>query len=128
MIVFVEDLLQRPVFEFEKIITFMGLKFDRPKLVGLVKVGTSDFSKTLLTALGAYNISANHAPTELLDAGIDAIDNEYASTKGLTKWPCKMFRDLKSPSVTLALSASDVAANCQGPYVRCEVQYDQAGG
>ena len=119
---FVEDIVQRPVFEVERIISFMGLKFDRPKLYGMANA----FRATFVQSIG--NVTAEGIPVDLLRVGVDTIDNEYKISQGLTRWPCKMFRDLNSPGLILPMSSADVAANCSGRYVTCSVQYDQAGG
>lgn len=122
--VFVEDILSRPIVEMEKIITYIGIKLDRPKMVAAI----DEFRAHVTRDLGAR--APNDLPGTLLEGAVAALEDELTSTKGLTQWPCKMFRDLEpeKSGVRLLMPASQVAANCTGLYVTCSVPYDQRGG
>jgi hypothetical protein len=115
--VFTEDILTRPVVEIEKIATYMGYPSDRPRIISAIE----KYGPALRAALVSQEI-----PNEMYSAGLSALQDELTSTKGLTKWPCKNFRELDNRG--LPLKSSQLAANCSAAYVTCSVPYDIRGG
>jgi hypothetical protein len=116
-LVFTEELIKRPTFEIERILSFAGLGVDRWKLIG----ATMHISERL----SAATRFSTKVPEELRRHGITVLQDELTKTKNLTEWPCLSFKliDYKLP-----LSADLLSANCSDSFVHCSVPTDIRGG
>ncbi len=148
--VFVDDLLSRPVVELERIISFMGYKVDRPAIVAIVpsflvslKVELGDSFQPMkdiseldnYEPLGSFDDSVlSVMPPLFVEAGMRSLKDELVSTKQLTVWPCRNFRELDGIAIKqgidhlMVMKSADVAANCSAPFVKCSVRFDLSGG
>jgi hypothetical protein len=134
--IFVDDIILRPAFEIEKIITFLGVKVNRNELFKTIKEHIVELESEvdmIPTGPGAINFLI---PPNYLNIGLAALEEEMRTTDSLTKWPCKSFNEIdilyKSKKINkndkLYLSANELAANCSSPYVKCSVPIDNSGG
>lgn len=127
--IFLEDLVERPTVELEKILTYLGYKVGRQELLD---AGSATFIGRLKSELGP-SFLAKSIPEPLHSTAVTAIDTEMRTSKDMTKWPCANFREIntnsKDPaSVPLPTPASALAANCTGAHVKCSVRFDVQGG
>jgi hypothetical protein len=125
--IFTEDLLQRPMVEIEKMLTFIGGTYDRHALIAddamLGQLLRREFNDSIFAASRDYD-------REVAQAAMRGIETELNATKFLTKWPCPSFRGLEQDysRVSLSMKANELSANCSDPFVTCSVHYDQNGG
>ena len=128
--IFTKHLFDNPMFELEKVLTFVGANgYDRPKIVKQLP----EFIKELAESLKQYpdQNRLRNLSTEQLSQIIGSIGAELDQSKHLTKWPCLNFRSLqpKEPSApSLPIPYNVLSANCSDPFVTCSVHYDKAGG
>jgi hypothetical protein len=121
--VFVEDLLEKPAAILEMMLTFIGFKFSRPKLLEAIPEFVSRLRETLSFSTEHYSSLSNgkvsassvekkyfnadthmqsnpyellKIPPEYLSITASALSNEIATTDGLTRWPCESFRKIKA--------------------------------
>lgn len=123
-IVFVEDLLDRPVVELEKMLTFIGFNFARRTLLESIPDFIEEIKKSLFVGSVLpsvdngdlrVNLSGNgkmfstlvdsesysdplRISAKIIQTGVSAMNSELKQTNGLTKWPCESFRNLQSVS------------------------------
>jgi len=128
--VFIDQLYARPLAELEKLLTYIGLEFDRQQLVTAsqrfkeqlgIFLHRPDIDKTQTTTATTSILS----PT-MYQVGLKAVREELESTHSLTDWPCKSFKHFEDP--TIPMHTADLAANCSAPYVTCSVRFDTRGG
>lgn len=130
--IFIDDIIKRPYYELEKVITFAGIKM--PDRQRVIKAG-----KTLrkLMKTKQYdqfaNISAIKRSIGLssLQAAVDALEEELVGTGQLSKWPCRSFKNIhkqEAINVQLPIAAEALAANCSDKRVTCSVGFDRKGG
>jgi hypothetical protein len=118
-----EDILDRPAVELEKMLTFVGFKFARTTLIALIPNFITELKKSL--AVGSvisnkdfidngdsknifienrqiFPLLVGHkdysdpliVSNRIIQTGISAMNSELTQTNGLTKWPCESFRNL----------------------------------
>eukprot|EP01038_Epipyxis_sp_PR26KG_P006904 gene6904-9456_t len=132
--IFADDLINRPVFELERILTFLNYKASREELLQATQPSNSD--KNILNELiSSFRIDSNsnsNIPENLLLIAENTINDEMKISKDLTKWPCKSFRELDKTVTSLGgelpLKSYELAANCSNSFVTCSVPYDMRGG
>lgn len=123
---YLDDIINRPAFEIDRILSFILKKsrfmareklLDMNKLVNTLKndIKSSSSSPSLTKFNSEFNTIA-----------LKAMKSDYDSTGGLTKWPCKSFRELDQNN--LPMKATELAANCSNEFVKCSVPYDKRGG
>ena len=113
-----------PALELDRIITYIvgkkGGKYPREQMLA----AATTLQANLKTVFNMFGISA---PSEQFQvAAVEAMQEEYTVTNGLTKWPCQSFRDPKLEG--LSIPSTVVAANCSALFTLCSVKYDQRGG
>lgn len=117
--VFVDQLHSRSLFELEKIVTFIGLDYDRKLLASIA----SGFRDKL-----ASNLYETSIPRNYYEAGLKVLKSELELTDTMTRWPCRSFRrDVKLQSL-LPIKPYEIAANCSSSFVTCSVGFDREGG
>lgn len=72
----------------------------------------------------------DHVPPHLWSVAAEVIDDEMVKSKGLSKWPCLPFRDLKDDLIVqdfrhLSPNCS-AAMKAQIPHVKCVISHDLA--
>ena len=101
--VFVDQLYSRPLFELEKIITFIGLEYDRKSLVSIIPNFHENFMKSL---------HETTIPDEFYQHGLKTLKHELDTTDNMRNWPCKSFiKGIKLQNL-LPIKPSEIAANC----------------
>ena len=129
--IFVDELVARPAIELEKVLTFIGVKYDRSALLR----AAPGFAESLSRDLDA----TASAPPLLVAAMARALEDELQHTDNLSVWPCPSFRRLddhagpKPQPVSawtgrLPVPPDALAANCSAPHVTCSVGFDRHGG
>ncbi len=114
-VVHVEDLLRRPVFEVQRIASFIG-----------IKVREED----ILPLLQKYSLGLTSHPNDIplsnwQQLAVDTIKNELDTSKNLSRWPCRSFKELESKEVLLPHRRYYMlAVNCSRSFTKCSVQYD----
>ena len=139
--VYVEELVARPAVELEKVLTFVGVKYDRPALLR----AAPGFAASLAADLAPSAAPGAHPswpplPPLAVATMVKALEDELQHTDNLAAWPCPSFRRLDShegPKAQLPVSAATsrlpvppdaLAANCSAPHVTCSVGFDRQGG
>jgi hypothetical protein len=132
----------RPAFELDRIISFIGTDISRDalllKLGAMTRSGTPNRVKDMIES-ETRNVNNKHSKhpdisADIRSFGYRILQDELDISHGLTDWPCKSFQpsnDKQSGiphAQYLPLAASDVAANCSSPYVKCSVPVDRKGG
>jgi hypothetical protein len=119
--VWADDLLARPTAELGKIVTFAGGVVERAALQASVEVHLP-----ALRRAWTEPSAGGSALSELYDKGLQAMRKEMASTKNMTRWPCRSFRDFpnKQDAARLPLPVPALAANCSAPHTKCSVRFD----
>lgn len=136
--IFTEDLVSRPSFELEKILSFIGFKLSRAEVAAIAESASQRAALlNVLTQTASADAGLSdpqsllRIPADLYDTATSSIQTEMQASKELTKWPCQMFRPLhkgESAPWKLPLSSPNLAANCTGKFVKCSVKFDQLGG
>mmetsp|Transcript_1612 Transcript_1612/g.3025 ORF Transcript_1612/g.3025 Transcript_1612/m.3025 type:complete len:350 (+) Transcript_1612:123-1172(+) len=130
--IFIDDVIRRPYYELEKIITFAGIKM--PDRQRVIKAG-----KTLRKILKSNrydqfaNVSAIKQSIGMspFEVALDALEEELVGTGYLSKWPCRSFRNIHKQgniNIKLPVAADVLAANCSDKRVTCSVGFDRKGG
>lgn len=134
--VFIDDFVERPVVELEKIMTFSGFKAQRQDLLDAVSALQSQLLKDLhITTSSTGQVGSDGAvigsvivPQRLDSVYTTTIDNEMKISKELTKWPCKSFKELEGKDLAgvslLPIRYYELSADCSDKNVKCSVQYD----
>ena len=123
--VMTEDLLNRPMIEIDKILTFIGYKVGRRELLDAFAEYKLELQKEITSP------TRDDILPSFIESGINALKNELESTDELQKWPCKSFRELDKMikrGEPLPIKSDRLAANCTSSYVTCSVPMDQRGG
>ena len=115
---FTEDIIKRPAFEWERILSFAGADINRPKLLSIADEMTGKVKADIKFSL--------QVPVGLRQYGQYILQNELTKTKNLSDWPCQSFRTIDSFS--LPYSADWMSPNCSDKYVHCSVPMDIRGG
>ena len=117
--VFVDQLYSRPLFELEKIITYIGLEYDRKSLLSIVPKFHDNFIKSL---------HETTVPDEFYQRGLKILKHELDTTDNMRNWPCKSFiKGIKLQNL-LPIKPYEIAANCSSSFVTCSVPFDKEGG
>lgn len=122
--VMTEDLINRPMIEIDKILTFIGYKIGRRELLDAFAEYKLELQKEITTP------TRDEILPSFIDSGLSALKNELESTDELQKWPCKSFRELDKMikrDEPLPIKFNQLAANCSSPYVTCSVPMDRSG-
>lgn len=107
-------------------VTFLNFK-DSRRIVERLLTASNDLN--LFKERGRLSIR-EHVPRHLWDVAAELIDEEMKASKGLSKWPCLPFRDLKDDLIvqdfhSLAPNCS-AAMKAQNPHVKCVISHDLA--
>ncbi len=126
--IYIDDLIERPVAEFHKMLSFIDGKFSREEMMLAIEKFKSQFE--IDVGLSLLQSPITLLPEPLLAKATHALESELDKTSYLTKWPCPSFRDIdkSTKKATLVHRASMLSANCSDPFVTCSVRYDQNGG
>lgn len=132
-VVHLEDVIERPAVEIEKIMTFAGVTLpDRSRFLEV----TARLAVTLKHAVtlqgeggagaGKPHGGSDDAQYRLMGVALSALEEEMVGTKRLSDWPCRSFRKVDGVEL-LPLAASYFAPNCTAPFVTCSVGVDKKG-
>lgn len=125
--IFIEDLLELPIVEVEKMLSFVGVKVSRADIYPVL----NKLWPTFLEEIKHVSSDHNRYQDKQYEAISYGIGLELNSTKDLTRWPCPSFRllikEVKDESFYM-IPSQVLAVNCSDSYVTCEVHYDQNGG
>jgi hypothetical protein len=128
--VFLDDLVDRPVFHLEQILSFAGPALpDRALLRSLAEELQThlraelsfDNVSSLLSAASSSTVARPEVISALRQV-TNSLREEIVGTKGLSAWPCRSFRSLDPPAI---VSAGLVVANCSSAWVTCSVDFDR---
>lgn len=120
---FVEDLLDRPYFFFQQILSFLNINADRDKLLSSINKHFPTLKDYFYRT--ARRVEELDKTTLLLSTQV--MKEELENSKNLQRWPCKSFKELEKKSALseqLPIKYYQIAANCSAPYVKCTVPYD----
>ena len=117
-VVFTEDIIKRPAFEWDRVLSFAGIDINRAKLLKMSTIQNARLMDTI-----KYN---DNIPEDLRNHGIAVLKSELENTNNLSDWPCLSFKSLDKSK--LLLNASQLSPECSNKFVRCTVAFDQQGG
>lgn len=119
-----DELLNKPMIEIDKILTFIGYKVGRRELLDAFKEYKLEFQSVVT------NPTRNEMLPSFIESGISALKNELETSDELQKWPCRSFRELDkmAKKEKLPITFNQLAANCSTSYVTCSVPMDLNGG
>ena len=123
--IFSDDLVNKPMIELEKILSFSGVKFSRDDLRKAINSHLNELIDEI-DYIPNSRSSYQLIPHELISIGLDTLQNELDTTKLLTKWPCHSFNSISNKD-KLLFAPSVLAPNCSGLHVVCSVPVDIRG-
>lgn len=110
--VFVEDLVSRPIFEIQRMASFVGFKIREEDILPLLDKLSLPASPSAILVPNWQQIAA------------ETLREEMRSSKNLSRWPCHNFKELESRVVLPHRRFYMFSPNCSTPFVKCSVQYD----
>lgn len=116
--VFTEDLVKRPAFEWDRILSFLGVDVDRVKLLAAAERFTA--------MLVSETRFSEKVPSAIRERGLQTLNDEMKKTRNLADWPCLSFKPLDKAK--LPLTAEMLSPNCSSIFVQCSVPIDIRGG
>jgi transposase-like protein len=135
--VFFDDLLKKPHFEFQKILSFISkVRLDQNQINDFLSQTNELFQKIRQDLNSLASSKQLIIPFAILKLGNRIIQNEMKISNGLQKWPCKSFKELEtvtsgymisSPSAVIKLPIIrfyELSTNCSDSMNLCSVQYD----
>jgi hypothetical protein len=84
-LVFIDDLLLRPVNEMDKMISFLGLKVSRDSVEELANRYIPELEKSLRIPADSIKDDVNYIPIDLIRTGISSIESEFLASNNLNK-------------------------------------------
>lgn len=117
--VYTKDLLTHPYVEFDKILSFIGIKATREQVSSLMHRHMDSLKKF-------WDTHYHDLPEEFANIATKSIENEMEISDDLSKWPCNSFLDLEQAYGILPYSRYfEVSADCSNSFVKCSVQFDK---
>lgn len=116
-----DDFLQRPESELQKIISFMGYKASKEQLAEIL----SKHFETFKTTWFSEQFHTTTLPKDLSDIFDSTIVDEMNGSDGLSMWPCNSFIDLEKRQILPHMRYFQLSADCSNPAIKCTISYDK---
>lgn len=116
--VFVDELITRPQFTLQIILSYAGFKPNKAELDNMVQ--------SIIPNLKAYWRPFNEPiPKTFIDTIESALGDELSMSQNLQKWPCGNFMELEKKIILPSIRYFHLSANCSDPHTKCSVGFDK---